>query len=51
MREFVAGTAPASHDPDVWRERLLRAGRRRSDWAAVELQLVGAPEDPVPDAD
>jgi pimeloyl-ACP methyl ester carboxylesterase len=51
VREFVAGTAPASHDPDVWRERLLRAGRRRSDWAAVELQLVGAPEDPVLDAE
>jgi pimeloyl-ACP methyl ester carboxylesterase len=51
VREFVAGTPPARYDPDAWGERLRRSGRRQPDWAAVELQLVGAPVDQPPDAD
>jgi len=51
VREFVAGTQPAGYDAEAWSERLRRAGRRHPDWAAAELQLVGAPEDPVPDID
>ncbi len=50
VREFVAGTEPARYDVETWRDRLLREGRRPpASEAAVELQLVGPPDAPVPD--